>query len=154
MTGTAPGGTLIEVEESIVVSLPRERVFEFAALPENMPLWNPVVRESKALGALERGTKVVQRIQLPGRRFETVYEVTCYEPGRRIAYSSTQGPVEVEGTMEFRRERGGTRVRWIVRGDARGFLRFGESILVGLGRPKMRDCLHNLKRAVEERAVR
>ena len=141
---------MIEIEESIHVSLTPERVFRFAARPESMPLWNPVVRESKALGPLEEGATVVQRIDLLGRRFETTYEVTRYEPDRRIEYTSRTGPLEVQGTMEFRRERGGTRVRWHVAGDCRSLFRVAEGVLSGLGRPEMQTCLKNLKGVLEQ----
>jgi uncharacterized protein YndB with AHSA1/START domain len=141
---------VIEIEESIDVALPRERVFEFAARPENMPLWNPVVQESKALGDLEEGTEVVQRVDLFGRRFQTTYEVTCYEPNDRIVYTSRTGPVEVQGTMEFQRAKDGTRVRWSVAGDCRSLFRVAESVLIGMGRPEMRTCLENLKGVLEQ----
>jgi uncharacterized membrane protein len=138
------------IEESIVVALPREDVFEFASQPENMPLWNPVVRESRVVGDLEEGAQVVQRIDLLGRRFETIYEVTHYEPCARVEYTSTCGPVEVRGTMRFSPVSGGTRVRWTVVGDARGFLRVADGVLMGLGRQEMRSCLDNLRRVMEE----
>ena len=140
---------MARIEESIVVGLPREQVFEFAAQPENMPLWNPVVRESRVLGDLEEGAEVVQSIDLLGRRFEATYEVTSYEPCERVEYASSSGPVHVRGTMEFRSVRSGTRIRWEVVGDARGFLRVADGLLLGLGRPEMQSCLENLKRVVE-----
>jgi uncharacterized membrane protein len=140
----------MEIEDSVFVSSPRQAVFRFAARPENMPLWNPAVRESKVIGRLKAGASVVQFIELFGRRFETTYEVTCYEPFRRVTYSSTGGPIEIKGTMEFSTEPGGTMVRWIVWGDCRGFFRVGQSILMGLGRREMRECLGRLKRALEE----
>jgi uncharacterized membrane protein len=141
---------MIEIEDSVFVSSPRQAVFRFAARPENMPLWNPAVRESKVIGRLKAGANVVQLIELFGRRFETVFEVTRYEPFRRVTYSSTGGPIEVKGTMEFSTEPGGTMVRWIVCGDCRGFFRAAEGVLRGLGRREMRDCLERLSRVLEE----
>ncbi|MFN2545561.1 MAG: SRPBCC family protein [Actinomycetota bacterium] len=141
---------MIQIEESIVVSLPRDRVFEFAASPENMPLWNPAVRESRALGPLEPGAKVEQLVEILGRTFRAEYEVTRYEPSRRVAYTATAGPVSVHGTMEFRAERGRTLVRWIVAGECPSFLRIAKGFLAARGRPEMRVCLQNLKRLVEE----
>ena len=141
---------MIQIEETILVSRPREQVFSVAADPAKMPLWNPAVRESTLVGRLRRGAKVVQLVEVLGRRFETEFEVTAYEPGRRVAYTSTGGPFSVQGTMEFRADRGRTHVRWIVGGDARGFIRVAESILIGAGRPEMRACLENLRHVVED----
>jgi carbon monoxide dehydrogenase subunit G len=141
---------MMEIEDSVFVSSPRQAVFRFAARPESMPLWNPAVRESKVIGRLEAGASVVQLIELFGRRFETIYEVSRYEPFRRVTYTSTGGPMDVQGSMEFSTEPGGTVVHWIVCGDCRGFFRAGQSILMGLGRREMRDCLERLKRVLEE----
>lgn len=145
---------MIQVEESIVVARPRAQVFPVAAHPENMPLWNPAVRESMLVGQLRRGAKVIQLVEVLGRRFETEFEVTEYEPGRRVAYTSSGGPLTVEGAMEFRDDRGRTHVRWIVEGDARGLIRMAESVLLGMGRPEMRACLENLRHYVEEGSAR
>src|SRR2546423_4412080 len=158
MPGVRPGHPIrgdhmIEIEESVVIARPCHRVFRFAARPENMPLWNPVVLESKTVGALREGADVVQQVELLGCRFEAIYEVTSYEQNRRIAYTCRRGPLAVEGTMEFDGERGTTRVRRIVRGDARGLLRLGEGVLVARGRSEMRACLEEPKRSGEEGGV-
>jgi uncharacterized protein YndB with AHSA1/START domain len=145
---------VIEIEESIVIARPRHRVFRFAARPENMPLWNPVVLESRTVGTLQEGAQVVQQVELFGCRFEARYQVTSFEQNRRIAYTCTRGPMPVEGIMEFDVERGATRVRWIVGGDVRGLLRLGEGMLVARGRSEMRACLEHLKRLIEEGGAR
>ena len=141
---------MIEIEESVFVELPPSRVFRFAGRPQNMPRWNPAIRHSRTVGPLREGAEVEQVVDLMGRRFEVVYEVTEYTPSRRLTCTTTQGPVHVEGTMEFERAPGGTVVRWTVRGDTRGFVRVGKRILVGLGRPEMRACLENLKAILEQ----
>jgi carbon monoxide dehydrogenase subunit G len=140
---------VVQIEESIDILLPLEDVFMFAAHPENMPRWNPVVKESTLVGSLEEGATVRQSIDVLGRRFGAVYEVTRYEPFRAVEFTCTDGPVEVQGRMEFRRVGGATRIQWTVVGDCRGFLRVAEGVLIGLGRPEMRACLENLKLAVE-----
>ncbi len=144
---------MIEIEDSVLVSQPRSAVFRFAARPENMPLWNPVVHESRVEGRLGAGATVVQAASLLGRRFETVYTVTRYEPGRRIVYTSTRGAMDIRGTMEFRSERGGTLIRWVVCGDCRGFLRAAEGVILGAGRREMHACLANLKRLLDAQAA-
>lgn len=132
-----------------MVALPRRRVFLFAAKPQNMPLWNPVVRESRAVGALKPGAEVIQRIEVLDRTFDATYRVTSYEPCRRVTYTSSAGPVQIEGTMEFETVPEGTLVRWVVRGGCRGLLRMAEGMLVSLGRPEMRSCLEKLKQVME-----
>ena len=144
---------MIEIEDSVLIDRPPGEVFPLAADPRNMPLWNPAVRASEVHGPLRRGTTVIQDIDLVGRRFETVFELRRYEPARRVTYTSTAGPVRVEGTMHFRAEAGGTRVRWTVRGDCRGFLRIAERALVLAGKRELRSCLDRLKSLLEEGPV-
>lgn len=141
---------MIELEESIHIPLPREHVFAVAARPEHMPLWNPAVLESEVVGEMERGATVLQRIELLGRCYEAEYRVSRYEPPRRVTYTSTVGPVEVEGTMRFAAASGGTLVRWGVLGDCRGFLQVAEGLLARAGRRELRACLDTLRRVVEE----
>lgn len=140
---------MLELEEAIHIALPPRRVFDVAARPENMPLWNPAVRESEVAGAMGRGARVTQRIELLGRDFEAEYEVTRYQPGRAVTFTSVLGPIRIEGTMRFERRDGGTLVRWTVAGDCRGFLRATEGLLVRAGRRELRGCLENLKRLLE-----
>ncbi|HYT78427.1 MAG TPA: SRPBCC family protein [Actinomycetota bacterium] len=141
---------MIAIEESIVIDLPRRRVFALAARPENMPLWNSAVLKSEFHGALREGARVVQCIHLLGHRFETAFRVTCYEPPRRVTYTSTHGPMDIRGTMEFLPLQGRTLVRWTVAGSGRAFFRVGEGVLVRVGRHEMHSCLENLKRFVEQ----
>ena len=140
---------MIEVEEAVRIALPREQVFAVAALPENMTLWNPAVLESQLVGEIEPGARVVQSIRLMGRRFVSEFEVTAFEPPRRVTYSSIRGPVRIEGTMRFEALPGETLVSWTVAGDGRRFFRVAESVLLDAGRRQMRACLENLKRVVE-----
>ena len=141
---------MIEIEDSVLIERPPGDVFRLAADPRNMPLWNPAVIASEVRGPLRRGATVIQDIDLVGRRFETIFKLRRYEPARRVTYTSTAGPVKVEGTMSFRAEAGGTRVGWAVRGDCRGFLRIAERALILAGKRELRSCLDRLKVLLEE----
>jgi uncharacterized protein YndB with AHSA1/START domain len=136
--------------EEIRIDMPVRRVFRLAARPENMPRWNSAVLESELHGRLAEGAVVLQRIHLLGRRFATEFRVTRYEPPSRITYTSTLGPMDIEGTMEFTSASGGTQVRWTVTGSSRHFLRVADGMLLRVGRREMRSCLGNLKRFVEQ----
>jgi uncharacterized protein YndB with AHSA1/START domain len=143
---------VIEIEDRVWISSSPATVFQFAARPENMASWVPAITESTVLGRLRRGAKVVQRANLLGRSFETVYQVTEYEPFDRIVYTSTTGPMDVRGVMAFRAEEGGTSVRWSVSGDCRGFFRASERMLVAVGRREMHLALQKLKHVMIARS--
>lgn len=144
---------MIEIEDSVLIDRPPGEVFPMAADPRNMPRWNPAVLASELDGPLRRGATIVQDIDLVGRRFETVFTLRSFQPARSVTFTSTAGPIQVEGTMRFRAEAGGTRVSWTVRGDCRGILRIAERALVLAGKRELRACLARLKRLLEEEAI-
>jgi hypothetical protein len=149
LCGRAGSESMIEIEQAVALRASPQEVFLFAGCPENMPLWNRAVLRSELLGVLEPGAMVVQIAQVSGLRFETLYRVTSYEPFRQVGFASVSGPMHVEATMRFEGEDPGTLLRWSVRGDCRGFLPVGRSILSLVGRREMRGCLERLKALVE-----
>lgn len=89
------------IEESIIIDRPCEDVFAYLETRSNDPSWMVSVLESQWLEpagadsagptAIGRRGRMVMRIQ--GRRAEFVDEVTEFEPGRRIAHRTVEGPV-------------------------------------------------------------
>ena len=82
VTNPSPRRGHLCLEETVEVSLPSRRVFQFAAQPGNVPLWNSAVLESEVRGELRQGVEVLQRVDLLGRRFDVVYVVTRWDPPR------------------------------------------------------------------------
>jgi uncharacterized membrane protein len=94
----------MKVEESIIIDRSPEDVFAFLAVRKNDPVWTAAVVESEwlvptaqntdppiALG--RRGRMMMKNM---GRRLEYVDEVTDYEPGRRIAHRTVEGPIQLK----------------------------------------------------------
>ena len=93
----------MKVEESIIINRSPEDVFEFLAARKNDPVWMAAVVESEWLepaiqdtgapiGIGRRGRMVMKNM---GRRLEHVDEVTDYEPGRRVAHRTVEGPIQL-----------------------------------------------------------
>lgn len=88
------------IAESIVIKRPSDEVFAFLETRSNDPLWMVSVLESQWLDpcgtdragatAVGRRGRMVMKIQ--GRPVEFLDEVTEYEPGRRIAHRTVEGP--------------------------------------------------------------
>jgi uncharacterized protein YndB with AHSA1/START domain len=97
-------------EHSVSIRRPVSDVFTFVADGENAMRWRPGVldvrRESgEGLGAVYR-----QGVKGPGgRRIAADYEVTAFEPDRRIAFRAIAGPVRPTGEYRFSPEGDGTR---------------------------------------------
>jgi hypothetical protein len=93
----------MKVEESIIISRSPEDVFTFLAVRNNDAVWMAAVVESEWLepGPGETDTRIsIGRrgrmvMKNMGRRLEFVDEVTDYEPGRRIAHRTVEGPIQL-----------------------------------------------------------
>jgi uncharacterized protein YndB with AHSA1/START domain len=89
-------------KQSVTISRPIGEVFAFVADGENAMRWRPgvldVARQSgEGLGAIYR-----QGVKGPGgRRIAADYEVTAFEPDRRISFRAIAGPVRPTGEYQF-----------------------------------------------------
>lgn len=94
----------MKVEESIIINRSPEDVFAFLAARKNDPVWmaavvesewlEPAARDTNApMGIGRRGRMVMKNM---GRRLEYIDEVTDYEPGRRIAHRTVEGPIQLD----------------------------------------------------------
>lgn len=89
-------------EHSVLIRRPIAEVFAFVADGENAKRWRPGVldvghQSGAGLGAIYR-----QGVKGPGgRRIPADYEVTAYEPDRRIAFRAIAGPVRPTGEYRF-----------------------------------------------------
>jgi uncharacterized protein YndB with AHSA1/START domain len=98
-------------KHSVEIRRPIAEVFAFVADGENARQWRPgvldVARQSgEGLGAIYR-----QGVKGPGgRRIAADYEVTAFEPDRRIAFRAIAGPVRPTGEYEFAAAGDGTTV--------------------------------------------
>ena len=82
--------------QSVVIERPLEEVFAFVADRENDALWAPVVTQTRKTseGPLGVGTTYEQSGRFLGRNLEMIFEVTEYEPNRKIGLRlTTSGPL-------------------------------------------------------------
>jgi uncharacterized membrane protein len=89
-------------QHSVTIRRPVADVFAFVADGENARQWRPAVldvarRSGEGLGAI-----YTQGVKGPGgRRIAADYEVTAFEPDRRIAFHAIAGPVRPSGEYRF-----------------------------------------------------
>ena len=111
-------------QHSVSIRRPVGEVFAFVADGENAMRWRPgvldVSRQSgDGLGAIYR-----QGVKGPGgRRIPADYEVTAFEPDRRIAFRAIAGPVRPTGEYRFTPEGDGTRVDFALDASLAGWKR-------------------------------
>lgn len=111
-------------QQSVAIRRPVSEVFAFVADGENATRWRPgvldVSRQSgEGLGAIYR-----QGVKGPGgRRIPADYQVTAFEPDRRIAFRAIAGPVRPTGEFRFTPDGDGTRVDFALDATLTGWKR-------------------------------
>jgi uncharacterized protein YndB with AHSA1/START domain len=137
-------------KHSATINRPLREVFAFVADGENARQWRPgvldVARQSgDGLGAIYR-----QGVKGPGgRRIAADYEVTAFEPDRRIAFRAIAGPVRPTGEYEFAPAGDGTTVTLALDATLTGW----KSLVMGRAVQSTMDAevrnLDTLKRILE-----
>jgi uncharacterized protein YndB with AHSA1/START domain len=77
----------------ITIDRPITEVFAFLARFENVPRWNAAISETQriSIGPMKVGVRYAQTRTRPTRS-EEQFEVTAYEPDRKLAIRGTFGP--------------------------------------------------------------
>ena len=89
-------------EHSVTIARPVADVFAFVADGLNGPLWRSGVLDVEHVSGSGVGALYRQGLKGPGgRRVAADYEVTAYEPDRRIAFKAVAGPVRPTGEYRF-----------------------------------------------------
>ncbi len=152
-----PGGTdapVFRSEKSVVIERSVEEVFGFTDNPANEALWQSGTIESRytsegPVGVGSTGASVAKAL---GRTIETTWEITEYEPNRRVVFLSTSGPIPYEGAWLYEAVDGGTRltVTEVAPQGTRGFFgRLSERLLLRMWNRGFEGDLQNLKRLME-----
>lgn len=144
---------MLHVEESVEINRPVEEVFDYVSNVENFPEWAgpPIEAHKEKSGPIREGDGFTMTTKFLGRRFETPYAVTSYEPNRRLSYQGTGGPIpNQEWTYTFEETpTGGTRYTQVVEGEPGGFFRLAGPLLKAALSRQFRADLGTLKDMLE-----
>lgn len=112
-------------QHSVSIRRPVGEVFRFVADGETAKRWRPGVldisrQSGEGLGAIYR-----QGVKGPGgRRIAADYEVTAFEPDRRIGFEAIAGPVRPRGEYRFAADGDGTTVSLSLEATLSGWKRW------------------------------
>ena len=110
-----------EAQSTVEIRRSPAEVFAFLSEGENDRRWRSGVLDIRRKSGQGRGAIYEQGVKGPfGRRVPADYEITSYEPDRRIAFRAIAGPVRPEGSYELTPAEGGTRVTFALRAEPRG----------------------------------
>jgi uncharacterized membrane protein len=137
-------------QHSVTIDRPVGDVFAFVDDHTNDRRWRPGVLEIRKVGGDGRGARWAQTMRGPmGRGIPSDFEVTEYEPNRRIGFRATAGPVRPEGRYEFADDGGATRVTFALSADLSGAQKL-MSPMVGKAMRNEVQALAELKRVLEQ----
>ena len=110
-----------EAQSTVQIRRSPAEVFAFLSEGENDRRWRSGVLDIRRKSGHGQGAIYEQGVKGPfGRRVPADYEVTSYEPDRRIGFRAIAGPVRPEGSYELTPADGGTRVTFALRAEPRG----------------------------------
>ncbi len=116
----------IDFEHSIEIERPAAEVFAFVSDFENNPRWQSGMKACRWTSETREdvGATYAQEARFLGRRIETHFRVTEFEPGASVSIESTRGtfPIQVTRRVE---PMGDVRCRVVahIRGQPTGVLR-------------------------------
>jgi uncharacterized protein YndB with AHSA1/START domain len=89
-------------ENTVTIQKPAEEVFAFLADFANIPTWNYAIEETHktSSGPVGVGTRYRQTRSVPSTSTES-FEVTIFEPGRRLAIQGQIGPFQAAISYEL-----------------------------------------------------
>ena len=142
----------VDVVNSIVINRPVADVSEFAADPDNAPLWYVNIKsvEWKTPRPVQVGSQIDFVAQFLGRRLAYTYEVMEFVPGSRLTMRTPGPPFPMETTYTWKDENGSTRMTLRNRGTPSGFAAWLAPLMSFMvGRANRKD-LALLKRRLDE----
>src|SRR6266568_2030278 len=144
---------MINLEYSVIVKAPVEKVWNFMSDFDNTPQWDPEIVEVKWQGPITVGSIIESTAHVFVRRTVNA-KITDWEPNRKIGMESRSG--EVKGltviTMEPL-EVGKTRLTRSVRMDVEGLLKLIQPFISYKAKGFNVKRLDNVKRLVEAQSL-
>jgi uncharacterized protein YndB with AHSA1/START domain len=91
----------------------------------------------------------VDVMEVFGRRVETEFELTEFEPDKKMAFKSIGGSFPIRGTYTFEGADGSTTVTFDLQGEPGGFFKLAEPLLARMLQRQWDANLANLKDMLE-----
>jgi uncharacterized membrane protein len=102
---------MLSATHTVTIHRPAGEVFAFIADGTTAPRWRQAVLDIALVSGSGVGAIYRQGVKGPGgRRVAADYEITAYEPGRRLGFRATAGPVRPTGEYRLEPTPDGTRL--------------------------------------------
>lgn len=142
---------MINLEMSTMINRPVGQVFDFMSTPENDFQWQygTLVSARISEGASQRGTSFRSIGHLMGRRIQSTFEVTEYEPNRKYSFKSLSGPLESRTSYTFETDKGVTQINISTQVNAINFFQVNQGVLEKGMKKQLKENLAMLKDLLE-----
>ena len=141
---------MAKVETSVVVNRPVGEVFQYMSINENALQWQPGLLETRITNDVQGvGKAWIDVVQVLGRRMEIPFQLTDWQPDRKLAFQSTGGPIPMQGSYAFAPNGAGVQVTFLLTGEPGGFFKLAEPVLMRLLQRQWDTNLANLKDVLE-----
>lgn len=140
---------MFTVTESVSIDRPVTEVFDF--FTEGRARWDESVisEELTSPGPVGVGSTMHTRMRAVGREVDFDWRVTAYDPGARMAVTSTSGIMATSSDLQFADANGATVVAVRIDAEPTGIMRLAEPMIADSIRSSLSTSLGRAKRMLE-----
>lgn len=146
---------MVDVVTETAINRPTGEVAAFAGDPSNAPKWYVNIKSAvwETDPAVRVGARIAFVAHFLGRKLTYTYEITEYEPDRRLVMRTAQGPFPMETTYTWSPiDASSTRMTLRNCGEPKGFSKVVAPIMVPAMKRANRKDLARLKSLLEDRS--
>jgi uncharacterized membrane protein len=146
---------MINLNMSTMIYRPVRQVFDFMSAPENDFQWQygTLAAARVSEGASVIGTFFRSIGHLMGRRVESTFEVTEYEPNKKYGFKSLSGPFHSQTSYTFEIANGSTKINISTQANVFNFFQVDEGILEKKMKKQLKEDLAMLKDLLEAKLL-
>lgn len=142
---------MISVEKSIYIACPVEDVFHMISNVETYPDWQDDVEFAERVteGELRVGSQSRVVRNAMGRKMDSIFELTAYDPPGFLTVQSVSGQVSLGVSWTLVSENGGTQATITIDGEMSGFFKLAEGMITKQLEQSLDDQFAKLKSMLE-----
>jgi uncharacterized protein YndB with AHSA1/START domain len=146
---------MINLNISTMIYRPVKQVFDFVSAPENDFQWQYGTLASARISddVHEVGNSFRSIGHLMGRRVQSTFEVTEYEPNKKYGFKSLSGPLHSQTDYTFEMADGSTRINVSTQANVVNFFQVDEGILEKKMKKQLKENLAMLKDLLEAKRI-
>ena len=146
---------MINLISSTLIERPVQQVFDFLSTPENDFQWQYGTLASARIseGASKKGTSFRSIGHLLGRRVQSTFEVTEYEPNKKYGFKSLSGPWQSHTSYTFEVDKSSTQIDISTQVTVINFFQVNQVVLEKTMKKQLKENLAMLKDLLEARRI-